>query len=164
MKASHGCRLFYVHSVLLGVAMALPAPQQAPVPVFEGDLAQFNASLPKLIDRAALKWKRPAHGLDAETRQLEEDAAQCARLCPDAVAALSQADLQQLIHGRNQSKWLACQGPVVHGTLRQYDHATERGVVYMIATDGRPWGSAKSFEMKVMMTSLPGDKCDRRFV
>jgi hypothetical protein len=125
---------------------------------FQGDLAQFDAQLPQLMERAALKWKMPVHSLDAEAARMEKDAAQCSSLTPQAVAALTPVDRNQLEHGHNFPRWQACEGGMVAVTkqIRQYDPKTERGVVYTITPVGS-WDNAQAVEMKVLLTDLPDD-------
>jgi len=125
---------------------------------FQGDLAEFNAMLPTLMERAALHWKMPVHSLDAETALISKDAAQCSSLTPDAVDALSPMDRSQLERGHNFPKWQACEGGYVPVTklVRQYDPNAERGVLYQITPVGG-WEHAQFVEMHVMMSGLPND-------
>jgi hypothetical protein len=126
---------------------------------FQGDLAQFDAVLPEIMERALLKWKMPAHSLDAETARLEKSAAQCSSLTPEVVAALSPKDRNQLEKGHNYPRWQACEGEMVplSRQIRQYDADTERGVLYQITPMGGGWDNAQAVDMKIMFTGLPGD-------
>jgi hypothetical protein len=126
---------------------------------FEGTLAEFDAQLPQLLQRAALKWKLPVHDLDPEAMLISRNATLCSGLTPQVVAALSPTDRNQLEHGHNYPKRQACEPGYVQVSklVRAYDPKTERGVVLNLTPVGGSWEDAQAVEMKILLTGMPGD-------